>query len=78
MTDILEIFNHYIETTPSIAEAESEFKHAVAEDSELRGVYREWCRENGSSTKNGFRDYCDELIDERNSVWDHLADADNE
>lgn len=78
MTDITELFDHYIRTNPSVPEAEAEFKRAVAEDAELKQLYRDWCHETGSSTKNGFRDYCDELIDEQNEVWDTLTDLDNE
>lgn len=76
MTDIIEVFQHYIHAMPSVSEAEVEFKHAMDEDSELRQAYRDWCHETGSSFKNGFRDYCDEYIDDRNSVWDTLTDID--
>ena len=54
--------------------AETEFKRAIAEDDELHARYREWCRENGSTERNGFTDFCREYIAAQDSVWESLND----
>jgi len=73
MIDITAIFTHYIEQYDSIDIAESEFKKNMHEDSELRAAYRQWCHEVGSSEKNGFFDFCDEYLDNKNDIWDSLS-----
>lgn len=74
--DITKLFDQLLDQSGSIDIAESEFKRLVAEDAELRDCYRQWCDEMGTSEKNGFIDYCDDLRDERDSVWDSLSDYD--
>lgn len=74
--DITEYFISVIRQTPSIDMAEAEFKRLIADDEELRKAYREWCREVGSSEKNGFLDFCEEYVDGQNEVWDTLTDYD--
>ncbi len=73
MIDITAIFTHYIEQYDSIDIAESEFKKNMHEDPELRVAYRQWCHEVGSSEKNGFFDFCDEYLDNKNDIWDSLS-----
>lgn len=77
MENITDIFVHYITTNPSLDIAESEFKRALIDDPELRADYRQWCRDNGSSEKNGFADYCEEYMTEQDNVWNSLTDYDN-
>lgn len=76
--DITEYFDRLIEQTGSVDIAEAEFKRAIADDSELHALYRNWCRENGSSERRGFLDYCDEYLDSQHSKWDSLTDYDDE
>ena len=73
---ITKIFEDLLEQFGSIDIAEAEVKRMMHADSELHTAYREWCREVGSSEKNGFFDYCDEFRDSRDSVWDSLNDFD--
>ncbi len=60
----------------SIDIANSEFKKLLAEDDNLADEYREWCASVGSSEKMGFLDFCDELLDNQQSIYDTLNDFD--
>lgn len=77
MVDIIEIFEHILQSARSIDMAESEFKHLLCDDPEIRQAYRAWCVEEGTTEKNGFVDYCSERFDEEESRWDTLNDYDN-
>ena len=55
-----------------------EFHKMIADDPALRDQYRQWCHEIGNTERNGFRDYCNEYIENQESVWDSLTDYDNE
>ena len=57
--------------------AEAEFKRILADDTELRDQYREWCDERSYAMRNGFRDFADEYSAERDSIWDTLEDYDD-
>ncbi len=74
MTEITDLFIKIISDIDSIDMAEAEFKKMIADDNELKNLYVEWCSENGSSFRNGFLDFCEEYIENRNSVWDSLSD----
>lgn len=76
MTDITEVFNHYLDQYDSIDIAEAEFKKNLHEDSRLRDKYREWCHNVGSTEKSGFIDYAEEYVENQNDVWNSLNDFD--
>ncbi len=76
MTDITEVFNHYLDQYDSIDIAEAEFKKNLHEDSRLRDEYREWCHNVGSTEKSGFIDYAEEYVENQNDVWNSLNDFD--
>ncbi len=76
MTDIVHIFDKIIHQYKSLDIAESEFKKLIAEDCNLRELYKEWCHSVGSSEKQGFWDYCDEYKNSQNSIWDSLNNYD--
>lgn len=78
MTDITQLFNDLLDQWRSIDIAEAEFKKMIHEDADLRAAYRDWCHEVGSSEKKGFLDYCEEYMDNQDSIWDTLNDYDNE
>lgn len=78
MNDITELFISIIEEAPSIDIAESEFKRSLIDAPDLRRAYKAYCREQGTSEKNGFIEFCEEYCSDRNSVWDSLNDYDNE
>ncbi len=78
MEDLEELFKYIIDQHRSIDVADMEFHKMIAEDQALRDQYRQWCHEVGNSERNGFRDYCNEYIENQESVWDSLTDYDNE
>jgi hypothetical protein len=53
--------------------AESDFKKLIYEDRDLHLAYKEWCHDNGYSEKIGFVEYCNEFMDEEESIWDVLS-----
>jgi len=78
MEDLEELFQYIINQHRSIDVADMEFHKMIADDPALRDQYRQWCHEVGNTERNGFRDYCNEYIDNQESVWDSLTDYDNE
>lgn len=75
--DLTVYFANLIEQHRSIDLAEDEFKRQISEDVELRSQYREWCEEYGHSLRNGFADFAEEYLENRESVWDSLTDYDD-
>lgn len=73
---ITDFFISIIDQTPTLDMAEAEFKRSLADDAELRSLYREWCHEVGSTEKRGFLDFCEEYVEGQNEVWDSLTDYD--
>lgn len=77
MKDLEDYFIQILSEHRSIDIADSEFKMAIAEDTELHGLYKEWCREYGHTERNGFREFCEEYRDNEDTVWDSLTDYDD-
>lgn len=76
MKPITEIFVEYLENYGSVDIAESEFKKNIHENPDLKAAYRQWCSDEGSSEKNGFFDFAEQYLSDRNEVWDTLTDYD--
>lgn len=76
--DLTAYFISLLEQSRSVDIAEAEFKRAIADDDELHEQYRQWCHEVGNSEKNGFVDFCDEYLADRNEVWESLSDYNDE
>ncbi len=76
MEDITAYFISIISQNHSVDIAEAEFKRAIGEDEDLRNLYRQWCHEVGSSEKDGFMDFCEEYLADKNDVWNALDDYD--
>ena len=76
MEDIEDLFISIIKQSHSADLAEAEFKRSLVDDEELRHRYKEYCREIGTSERNGFLDFCDEYM--AGQVWDSLSDYDNQ
>lgn len=74
MEDIEQFFIDLLNQNRSIDIAEAEFKRLIAEDSDLKAVYSDWCHEHGSSERLGFRDFCEEYRDSQDEIWDSLTD----
>lgn len=78
MEEMTDLFVHIINQTDSLDMAESEFRRMLVDEPELRRQYREYCREVGSSERNGFKDFCEEYMQEQDNVWNSLSDFDNQ
>ena len=76
MEEIQEIFAHYLDQTSSLDMAEAEFRRALVDDPDLRRQYRQYCRDNGTSERNGFTEFAETYLDDQNRVWDSLNDYD--
>lgn len=76
MKPITEIFVEYLDNYGSVDIAESEFKKNIHENPDLKSAYRQWCSDEGSSEKNGFFDFAEQYLSDRNEVWDTLTDYD--
>ena len=76
--EITEYFNTLIENSRSIDLAEAEFKRIISDDPKLKELYRDWCHENGHSSRDRFRDYAEEYLDNTDEVWDTLNDYDED
>lgn len=74
--DITDFFIDLLHDNKTIDVADSEFKRVIADDDDLRRRYREWCRENGSTERNGFTDFCKEYLAGQEEVWESLTDFD--
>lgn len=78
MTDITDLFVDLIQQHRSIDIANDVFKKRLADDPELKALYSEWCSESGSSEKDGFIDFCEEYLDNQDSIYDSLSDYNDE
>lgn len=78
MYNLEDIFRELIINHKSVDIADSEFKKMIAEDNELRQLYKDWCHEVGSTERLGFRDFCHEYIENQESIWESLTDYDEE
>lgn len=74
--DITEYFVSLIESSGAIDVAEAEFKRIVADDNDLRELYRQWCADTGTSERYGFSDFATEYMENREEVWNSLNDYD--
>ncbi|MCM1319422.1 MAG: hypothetical protein NC217_03485 [Muribaculaceae bacterium] len=72
--DLIDIFEHVLQNARSIDIAESEFKRLLLDDPELKTVYKAWCKEQDTTEKNGFVDYCSQRFDEEETCWEALED----
>lgn len=71
-----DIFLEILKNARSVDMAEADFRNRLIDDPELKARYKEYCREQGTSEKNGFRDFCLDYIAEEDSIWDELNDYD--
>ncbi len=72
MNDISDILRALLDQYSRADDVDREFKQMLNSDSNLMTDYREWCESMGYSVSSGYKDYVDELIDSRNSIWDNI------
>ena len=73
MNDISDILRELFDRYGNTDELGDEFR-MMLQDERLMSEYREWCRECGYSTRTGFRDYVDELVESQDSIWDNYRE----
>ena len=78
MENITDLFIQLLEEFRSVDLANREFQRMIDDDSDLRTQYSEWCEESGFEEREGFREFADEYIETKNSIWDSLTDYDND
>lgn len=76
MDDITLHFDRIINESRELDIAEAEFKRHIADDPELRALYRQWCEENDTTERRGFIDYAREYVEQNEEKWDSLTDYD--
>ena len=75
---ITDLFVSIIREADSLDMAEAEFRRALVDDEQLRREYRAYCKEIGTSEKNGFMDFCEEYMSDQDDVWQNLSNYDDE
>ena len=46
----------------------------VNEDDELKNEFKRWCEEFGYKERNAFRNYCQDYIQDHESIFDTLSE----
>lgn len=72
MNDISDILRTLLDQLSIASKVDAEFANMLECDDTLKGDYEEWCEANGYDLKTGYKDYIDELIDSRDSIWENL------
>jgi len=78
MTDLTEFFADLLRQHRSVDIANDAFKKLLNDDSDLKAAYSEWCHEVGSSEKDGFIDFCEEYLENQDSIYDSLSEYNDE
>ena len=78
MNDISEILHEMLDRYGPSSQIDEEFLAILNSDNELNDEYKAWCKSHGYATKNGFREYINELIESRDSLWDNYKEYGNE
>ena len=76
MNNLNDYFVELLMQNRSIDIAEAEFRRMLADDEELRTDYKAWCDELGYTEKRGFIEFCEEYLDNQDSIWESLNDYD--
>lgn len=74
--DITELFEQLISQSGQIDIARAEFQRLINDDRQLLLQYRQWCQNQGTTERFGFRDYCEEYLDNESEIFDTLSDPD--
>ena len=72
MNDISDILRTLLDQLSIASKVDAEFANMLECDDTLKGDYAEWCEANRYDLKTGYKDYIDELIDSRDSIWENL------
>ncbi len=58
-------------------ELDIEFMQMLERDADLNDLYTEWCQANSYRPRNGYREYIELLVEQRDSVWDAYNEYDS-
>lgn len=72
MNDISEILQMLLDKHAQAEDAASEFKMMIDSDRALMTDYKDWCKANGYGTRSGYREYLDEFLSSRDSIWENI------
>lgn len=72
MNDINDILRNLLDQYSNPSDVDQAFEQMLIEDDELKSDYNEWCFANGYDPKRGYKDYLDELIESRDSIWENI------
>lgn len=78
MNDLTQLFTALLQEHRSIDIADDVFKKMIAEDPALRSEYSDWCHESGYTEKRGFADFCEEYLENQDSIFDSLSEYNDE
>lgn len=78
MPDLTDYFIDLLHQHRSVDIANDAFKKQLNDDPDLKTAYSEWCAETGNSEKNGFIDFCEEYLENQDSIYDSLSDYNDE
>lgn len=71
-TDLEQMMLNTLRHSRTVDIAESDFKHAINDDAELKKLYRSWCHREGYTEKYGFRDFCETYLEDQQEMFDNL------
>lgn len=72
MNDIAEILQMLLDKHALAEDAAIEFKMMIDNDRSLMAEYKDWCKANGYATRNGYREYLEEFLNSRDSIWENI------
>ena len=72
MNDIAEILRALLDQYSRLSEVDREFVDMMDNDPQLREDYKQWCDEYGYDVKTGYQDFLDELLVNRDEIWETM------
>lgn len=72
MNDIAEILRALLDQYSRLSEVDREFVDMMDNDPQLREDYKQWCDEYGYDVKTGYQDFLDELLANRDEIWETM------
>ena len=77
MNDVEDILRELYDRHGAGSELDVEFAMMLERDADLNDDYAEWCRANSYRPRTGYREYVDQLAEQRDSVWEAYNEYDS-
>jgi len=77
MNDISDILRELLDRYSNTPELDQEFERMRREDEGFEEDYAVWCEDNGYNTKDGYREFLNEIIESQDSYWDSYHEFGN-